>query len=74
VAVAAALLIWRILGERGTTATPPLLPFTQEAPPGTAILSGGVLCGLAHYRMQGFYTIQAQADYDAWLVEQRFTQ
>ncbi len=32
------------------------------------------LCGLGHYRMRGFYTIQAQADYDAWLAEQRFTQ
>lgn len=26
------------------------------------------LCGLGHYRMRGFYTIQMQADYDAWLA------
>ena len=28
------------------------------------------LCGLGHYRMRGFYTIEAQADYDAWLAEE----
>jgi cytochrome c oxidase subunit 2 len=26
------------------------------------------LCGLGHYRMRGFYTIEAQTDYDAWLA------
>jgi len=26
------------------------------------------LCGLAHYRMRGFYTIQAQPEFDAWLA------
>jgi cytochrome c oxidase subunit II len=31
------------------------------------------LCGLGHYRMRGFYTIQTQADFEAWLAEQRFT-
>jgi cytochrome c oxidase subunit 2 len=31
------------------------------------------LCGLAHYRMRGFYTIQSQADFEAWLAEERFT-
>jgi cytochrome c oxidase subunit 2 len=31
------------------------------------------LCGLAHHRMRGFYTIQSQADFDAWLAEERFT-
>ena len=25
------------------------------------------LCGLGHYRMRGFYTIQTQQDFDAWL-------
>ena len=25
------------------------------------------LCGLGHYRMRGFYTIQTQADFDTWL-------
>jgi hypothetical protein len=28
------------------------------------------LCGLGHYRMRGFYTIQTQADFDAWLKSQ----
>ena len=28
------------------------------------------LCGLGHYRMRGFYTIQTQAEYDAWLAEE----
>lgn len=28
------------------------------------------LCGLGHYRMRGFYTIQTAADFDAWLREQ----
>jgi cytochrome c oxidase subunit 2 len=28
------------------------------------------LCGLGHYRMRGFMTVQSQADFDAWLAEQ----
>jgi cytochrome c oxidase subunit 2 len=28
------------------------------------------LCGLGHYRMRGFYTIQTQAEYDAWLASE----
>jgi heme/copper-type cytochrome/quinol oxidase subunit 2 len=28
------------------------------------------LCGLGHYRMRGFYTIQTQADFEAWLTSQ----
>jgi cytochrome c oxidase subunit 2 len=28
------------------------------------------LCGLGHYRMRGFYTIQTQSDFDAWLRDQ----
>jgi cytochrome c oxidase subunit II len=28
------------------------------------------LCGLGHYQMRGFYTIQTQADFDAWLASQ----
>jgi cytochrome c oxidase subunit 2 len=28
------------------------------------------LCGLGHYRMRGFYTVQTRADYDAWLAEE----
>ena len=33
-------------------------------------ISCSQLCGLGHYRMRGFYTIQAQADFDNWLAEQ----
>ncbi|MBM3778043.1 MAG: hypothetical protein FJW23_07350 [Acidimicrobiia bacterium] len=29
------------------------------------------LCGLGHYRMRGFYTVQSQADFNAWVQEQR---
>jgi cytochrome c oxidase subunit 2 len=28
------------------------------------------LCGLGHYRMRGFYTIQSPDDFDAWLIGQ----
>jgi cytochrome c oxidase subunit 2 len=28
------------------------------------------LCGIAHYRMRGVYTIQSEADFDAWLLEE----
>ena len=28
------------------------------------------LCGLGHYQMRGFYTIQTQTDFDAWLASQ----
>src|SRR3954464_7870509 len=28
------------------------------------------LCGLGHYRMRGFVTVQSQADYQAWLADQ----
>jgi cytochrome c oxidase subunit 2 len=28
------------------------------------------LCGLGHYRMRGFYTIQTQAEFDAWKLEE----
>ena len=28
------------------------------------------LCGLGHYRMRGFTTVQSQADFDAWMTEQ----
>jgi cytochrome c oxidase subunit 2 len=28
------------------------------------------LCGLGHYRMRGFVTVQTQADFDAWMAEQ----
>lgn len=29
------------------------------------------LCGLAHYRMRGFYRVQADADFRAWLASQQ---
>jgi len=28
------------------------------------------LCGLGHYRMRGFVTVQSQEEYDAWMAEQ----
>ncbi|HSG99053.1 MAG TPA: hypothetical protein VLB27_03325, partial [candidate division Zixibacteria bacterium] len=28
------------------------------------------LCGLGHYRMRGYLTIQTQAEYESWLAEQ----
>jgi cytochrome c oxidase subunit 2 len=28
------------------------------------------LCGLGHYRMKGFVTVQTAADYDKWMAEQ----
>jgi cytochrome c oxidase subunit 2 len=28
------------------------------------------LCGLGHYRMRGFVTVQSQDEYDAWMAEQ----
>jgi cytochrome c oxidase subunit II len=28
------------------------------------------LCGLGHYRMRGFYTVESAAEYDAWLAEE----
>jgi cytochrome c oxidase subunit 2 len=32
------------------------------------------LCGLGHYRMRGFYTIQSDADFEAFLKENAPTQ
>ena len=28
------------------------------------------LCGLSHYRMRGFVTVQTQAEFDAWMAEE----
>jgi cytochrome c oxidase subunit 2 len=28
------------------------------------------LCGLGHYRMRGFVTVQSQSDFDGWMAEQ----
>jgi cytochrome c oxidase subunit 2 len=32
------------------------------------------LCGLGHYRMRGFYTIQSDADFEAFLKENAYTE
>lgn len=32
------------------------------------------LCGLGHYRMRGFYAVQTQAQFDAWMREQQAAQ
>jgi cytochrome c oxidase subunit 2 len=28
------------------------------------------LCGLGHYRMKGFFTVETEEEFDAWLTEQ----
>lgn len=28
------------------------------------------LCGLGHYRMRGFYTVQMPSDFDAWMAQE----
>jgi cytochrome c oxidase subunit 2 len=38
--------------------------------PGDYEITCSQLCGLGHYRMRGFVTIQSQADLDAWMAEQ----
>jgi cytochrome c oxidase subunit 2 len=38
--------------------------------PGDYEITCSQLCGLGHYRMRGFLTIQSQADFDAWMAEQ----
>ena len=35
-----------------------------------ALIACSQLCGLGHYRMRGFYTIQSQAEYEAWLASE----
>jgi len=37
---------------------------------GTWDIACSQLCGLGHYRMKGVYTIQTQAEFDAWLKEE----
>jgi cytochrome c oxidase subunit 2 len=32
------------------------------------------LCGLAHYRMRGFFNVVSQKDYESWLRKQAATQ
>jgi len=61
----------------------PVMRINQDAIPGqitpvwfTPILAGDYeiacaqLCGLGHYRMRGYMTIQTQEEFDAWLAEQ----
>jgi cytochrome c oxidase subunit 2 len=38
--------------------------------PGAYEIACSQLCGLGHYRMRGFLTIQSQSDFDAWMAEQ----
>jgi cytochrome c oxidase subunit 2 len=60
----------------------PVLRLKQDAVPGTTISiwfeatkSGqyeivcAELCGLGHYRMRGFLTVESEADFQAWLAE-----
>ena len=37
---------------------------------GIVIIACSQLFGVGHSRMRGFYTIQTQADFDAWLADQ----
>ena len=36
--------------------------------PGEWEIACSQLCGLAHYRMRGFYTVQPEADFERWLA------
>jgi cytochrome c oxidase subunit 2 len=38
--------------------------------PGAYEIACSQLCGLGHYRMRGFLTIQSQADFQTWMAEQ----
>ena len=38
--------------------------------PGDYEITCSQLCGLGHYRMRGFVTVQTQADFDNWMAEQ----
>lgn len=61
----------------------PVMRIKQDAIPGQVIpvwfvptkigdyeIACAQLCGLGHYRMRGYLTIQTQEEYDAWLKEQ----
>jgi cytochrome c oxidase subunit 2 len=60
----------------------PVLRLKQDAVPGTIIpvwfeatktgeyeIACAELCGLGHYRMRGFLTVEEEADFQAWLTE-----
>jgi cytochrome c oxidase subunit 2 len=38
--------------------------------PGEYEITCSQLCGLGHYRMRGFMTVQKQADFDTWMADQ----
>jgi cytochrome c oxidase subunit 2 len=38
---------------------------------GSFELACAELCGLAHYRMRGFFNVVSEQEFDDWLVEQR---
>jgi len=38
--------------------------------PGDYEITCSQLCGLGHYRMRGFVTVQSQADFNAWIADQ----
>jgi cytochrome c oxidase subunit 2 len=38
--------------------------------PGEYEIACSQLCGLGHYRMRGFVTIQSQPDFDTWMAQQ----
>ena len=61
----------------------PLMRVKQDAIPGLTIpvwfvpnriveseIACAQLCGLGHYRMRGFLTVETQDDYDAWQAEE----
>ena len=37
---------------------------------GTFEINCSQLCGLGHYRMRGFVTVQTEAEFNAWLAEE----
>ncbi len=61
----------------------PVMRVKQDAIPGLTIpvwfvptrtgdweIACAQLCGVGHYRMRGYVTVQSQEDFDAWLAEQ----
>ena len=61
----------------------PVMRVKQDAIPGLTIpvwfiptktgdweIACAQLCGVGHYRMRGYLTVQSQEDFDAWLAEQ----
>jgi len=61
----------------------PIMRVKQDAIPGTTVplwfeaketgqaeIACAQLCGLGHYRMKGFFSVDTPEEYDAWLAEQ----